>query len=179
METSNTWSNGAVRERQCPDVCLDRLQACNLACREVCPDDLDARSQERAEVGALGEGVADLEHAAGRPQPGEHPRHLDDTLVRVGRSLEPANALAAPPRAQAQRNGVVQLLHAPELVARRELADQRRARERPFRELREGPLQGLLVRVAAQQQPERSLHERFVRPTLHGQLGLEPRVAHP
>ena len=167
---------GAVLERQRPDVGRDALHPGHVPLSEVGPREVDAGAQEPGQVGRLGEGVADLEDAALRHEPREHPRHLDHPLVRAGRGLQPREPLAARAGAEAERDGVVERADARRLLGGHELVEERRARERPLRELRDGALARLGLGRPSQHLAECADDERVVGLALRVELGVDERV---
>jgi hypothetical protein len=148
------------------DVRGDPLHVLDFALGEVDADELDARTEEPCEIDGLGVRVADLDDAPGQDETGECPGNLDDALIRPARRLQPGQPLAARPRAQPQRDRVVELAHARRLGGGDELVQERRAGERPVREHPERPRQGFLVAGAAQDLAERALDELVVRPSV-------------
>ncbi len=148
-----------VGERQRPHVGDEPLHALDVALGEVDPDELDARPEERDEIRRLRERVADLQHAPVGDEPREHPRDLDDALVRPRRRLQPPEPLAARSGAEPERDRVVELAHAIRLVRRRQLVEERRPRQRPLGELRQRPLARLVVGRSPQQLAKGALDE--------------------
>ena len=148
-----------IGQRQVADVGLDTLHPVDVAAGEVDADDVDTRPQERDEVRRLGERVPHLEHAAGRHEPGEHPRDLDHPLVGPRRRLEPRERLAPRACREPERDRVVELPDTGRLRRGGQLVEERGARERPFGELSESPLARRVVRGPSQHVAERPLDE--------------------
>ena len=87
-----------------------------------------------------------------------------------------AGPLAAPARAAGERDDVVELPDALELLGGDELVQEARAGERPFRELRQRPLSRLGVRRAPQHEPERRIDELLVGGRSDGDVLAQPGV---
>ena len=84
----------------------------------------------------------------------------------------------SPSRAEPESDRVVELPHALRFLARRELVDERRTRERPFGELRERALAGCGIRLAPQDESEHRVDELGIGPVVRGKLGGNAGVHH-
>ena len=117
----------ASSKRQRADVGDDPLDPVDLPLGEVDADELDTGPQEPGEIRCLGERVADLEHPSRRDEAREHPGNLDHALVGSRRRLEPRQPLPPRPRAEPERDRVVELADAGRLGCGHELVEERRA----------------------------------------------------
>ena len=179
VDTSSTWSNDSSGNGSSRTSASTVSIPSTSRVGEIDADELDARAQQPAEVRRLGERVSDLEHAPSGTKAREHPRDLDHALV----GCRPApgasgSARGARSRAEPESDRVVELAHALDSSLVGELVDQRRARERPVRELRERTLAGLVVRRPPQDEPEHRVHELVVGPLVRGELGGDAGVHH-
>ncbi len=166
----------AIGKGQRARVGHDRLEAGNLGLGEIGADELAGVGlDESGDVGGLGEGVADLEHAAGS-NAREHPGHLDETLVRSGRRLQVAWPLTAGPGATCEGDHVVELSHTLELGRGGELVEERRARHGPLGEPGERPLARLCLGRAPQHERKRRIDELVVRRLPDRQVLAQPWV---
>ncbi len=177
VDTRRTWSNdpsgnGSERTSACTVSILD------VSNGEVGSDDVDARTKEPCEVRGLGERVANLEHTTCRAEPGQDPGDLHDPLVRARGRLQPPDPSAPCALREPERDGVVELAHASELLARRELVDERRPRERPVSELGERAFARVRLRLAPQHEAKQRVDDLLVRALVGRELRGHPRVHH-
>src|SRR5207247_397635 len=88
------------------------------------------RGDQREQPHGLGKRVADVENAPLATVTPERPGDLDGPLVHVGWRGQVVRALPCDAGRRRSRGSVVECAEAPELVARRQVRDQARARER-------------------------------------------------
>ncbi len=166
-----------LAEGELPDVGERRAQPGNLGLREVDADELGCSERdETREVGRLGEGVADVEHARLAAVAGKTPGDLDHPLVGARRPRDSARPLVAQPGAGGEGERVVEQRHVGELGVRDELVEEPSARKRAVAELRERALPGRGLGIPAQHEPPELVDELLVTSSRGGEPGRERRV---
>src|SRR5229473_5518717 len=120
-------------------------------------------SGQSRQVRRLGKGVADIEDSGLAAVPRQAPRDLDRTFIAPNRRAQLARSLAGAARPRSEGDRVVEGTYAPELLARDNVPNQRRARECPFLQPRDGVRERVGLRITTQREPVQPSDELLVR----------------